>query len=372
MRKLIVCAPCLVAALRHARLTNQSERIPNTWADGLDLYCQRGKERAVKKSIVLGASMVAALAISATSAANTSVSARHSAAQLERLTLHIAHMRFGSGIRLAQWGPDPRSNTVRIWLAHYTAAKARRIKRQLPPGWVSVVAWHGPLLSTLGGRDTDHAPFLNGDRIYIQEQDGRLEFQCTDAFAITTRTGRYGLTAGHCGGKAIYTNKRRVYLMGRVTYKTYSNHGYDLEEFKCDCAAPVWYGKNAYHSVVNWKQVKAGTGPTHEVTFDGATTGEVGGATVTQNRICARLQDPNTGEFHTTCHLDEAGGYASSGYCHSGDSGGPVYQRAPHNSVYAAGVIIGGNRYTGTPCVYQRIIDTLDRLQAHLVKGSRR
>jgi hypothetical protein len=52
-----------------------------------------------------------------------------------------------------------------------------------------------------------------------------------------------------------------------------------------------------------------------------------------------------------------------------GDSGGPVYQRAANNQVYATGTIIGTYKDDGTKCAYQRIGEIVAKANVAIVQG---
>jgi hypothetical protein len=74
--------------------------------------------------------------------------AGHSEADLRALTMSIAHddaWQRQEGIRLAQWGPDLPSSTVRIAVQGYTTAIAERLRERYGRDWVIVVAHAGPL-----------------------------------------------------------------------------------------------------------------------------------------------------------------------------------------------------------------------------------
>jgi hypothetical protein len=80
--------------------------------------------------------------------------------------------------------------------------------------------------------------------------------------------------------------------------------------------------------------------------MDGATSGEQPGFSVTSTTACV------TESGHNVCGLHEATNSSESG-CIPGDSGGPVYQRAANNTVYATGSLVAEVGSGGHDCIYE-------------------
>ncbi|MGH2916161.1 MAG: hypothetical protein ACRDMX_14360 [Solirubrobacteraceae bacterium] len=175
----------------------------------------------------------------------------------------------------------------------------------------------------------------------------------------------FQMTAGHCGGSSIWTNLSTHYEMGGISSVYFSNGGYDLETFGCDCNEPVWYegpgigtGQGSTQNVVGiWY-----CGDGSAVSTDGATTGQVTGNTVEATNQCVEF-----GDGKTTCHLNYAVNPSGQAICQPGDSGGPVYQRIGNNNVYATGVIVG--EYVGDDCYYEDINDVLNLVNGSIMTG---
>jgi hypothetical protein len=278
----------------------------------------------------------------------------HSFADLENLTSQIAADQASlapSGITLSTWGPDPTSNTVRVAVLTDPSAADRVLGARYGSGRISVVQVPpSDTLIGLSNRYYDNAPFWDGDRVFINNDTNT---KCTAGFAFRgNNSGNiFNTTAGHCGGSSVWTNLSAHYEMGAISTHYYTQGGDDFESFPCNCGALVWYegpgigtGQGSTHTVIGWCACNSGL-----VTMDGATTGEVPDFTVTQAGGCATYSVP--GGSKTTCGINEATRSVTG--CQPGDSGGPVYQRAPNNTVYATGTVVAGNS-NGTLCVYQR------------------
>jgi hypothetical protein len=291
-----------------------------------------------------------------------------SAAQLDALTQRLAADETSlatAGVKLVTWGPDPQSGTVQATVESDPAAAQRIFDGRYGAGTVSVSSTPALALPVrTSNRYYDGPPFYNGDRIFMDNNTGN---KCTDAFAFKgNNSGKiFGITAGHCGGSSIWTNLSAHYEMGPISTRYFSNNGWDLESFTCNCAGPVWYegpgigtGQGYTHHVIG--SCYCGTGQL--VATDGASTGEVPDTTVGATNVCVTFEDGVT-----TCHLDVTS-KANTVICQGGDSGGPVYQRAPNNNVYAVGVIIGEANF-GNTCYYHPYTSVLGLVNGTIVTG---
>lgn len=274
----------------------------------------------------------------------------HSYADLEALTRQISGdeaYQNQIGADLTSWGPDITANDVQIKLLSYTPSTAAALKARYGSA-VSAVPANG---TGLGQRTTnrfyDTPPFYAGDRVFFNNNSGK----CTAAFALRgNRSGNiFSTTAGHCGGSAVLTNLTVRYTMGPVSTNYFSSDkNKDIETFTCNCAQPIWYANQATHTVAG---LCGSCGYHSLVTADGASTNngnEVTDATVVETGICVNFPDGRT------CNLNGADKVVNGSYvvvCGPGDSGGPIYQRASSNRVFAAGTIVGVDA-TGYECYH--------------------
>jgi hypothetical protein len=290
----------------------------------------------------------------------------HTLADLDELTLRIsddADTLASAGVRLVTWGADARSSKVRVSVTDFSTQVARVVTERYGDDWVDVVPWEGSLPKPVLNRYYDSAPYYNGDRILLDNQ-----IKCTDSFAFIgiASNNTFNLTAGHCGGSSVWTNLNNRQKINDVSTHYYSNGGYDMESFRCNCRSSVWYegpaigtGNGSTHNVAG--QCNCGQGA--EVTFDGASTGEQFGATV-QNAGVTCLVYPSDG--WRTCDVNYA--TRSTPICDVGDSGGPVYQRSSNNWVYAVGMILASAN-SGRTCWYHPIGRMLSRVNGYLLTG---
>ncbi len=289
----------------------------------------------------------------------------HSWAQLDGLTQTIASQAARlrvQGVRLAQWGPDPASNTVAITLQHYTPAAARALAARYGTGMVSVSRASRPALFTsYADRFSDFPPFYGGD--YIWNNAG---VNCTSGLAfVAHRSGNtYSLTAGHCGGRSWYTNTSTPYLFGR-TSTNYLRSGYDIESVRSDAAGLVWSNTSTSYGVVGAISPSAG----QRVSFDGAITGQVRGVTILHTNVCLEINYGGT--EYTACHIAIAEKQGTT-VCEQGDSGAPVYQHtaANFNNVEAVGIFVAGyGPARSFLCAYEMIGPVLAKVHGTIAEG---
>jgi hypothetical protein len=273
-------------------------------------------------------------------------------AELAQLTTAIAgdtSMLNADGVRLVQWGPDVRSNTVQIYVLDYLPSVVSILDSLLGATQISIsskVISAPPIRAST--RTSDSRPFYGGDRIWF----GNNSLRCTGGFwYIGIHSGStYMLTASHCDtkiGATVYTNTSVHYAIGQITARHFANGGYDIETVDGTGLGYVYGNGSTVFGVVGARNPSTST----DVTFDGATTGEKRGVPVIVKTQCITF-----GDGITTCHLFT--GYDGTVVCQGGDSGGPVYQHLSTGGVEAMGIIIGVSA-TGLACYAQQIAQTL-------------
>jgi hypothetical protein len=293
------------------------------------------------------------------------------------------HSMKKDGVKALVWGPDPASNTVEVEIADYTPERARLVKDRFGHENVTVVqATYTEPMRPLRNRFYDEPFFYNGVFLWF---DGY--FGCTHSYVVRGNASgnKFGLTAGHCTGDFVYTNRRVHYTMGRVSTNYYDPvGGWDLESFRCDTCSTK--GKVYYEgrSSVYWEEEEGDTHlvggvctwcdeltkPRQRVAIDGAVTGQVINNDVVTLNKCFLFEEAETGTVAFPCHLNRTTNLRAYdlGFkaCDHGDSGGPVYQRSSFGVVYAAGVLVGGNE-EGWICLYHDMSRVLDMTNTSLI-----
>ncbi|MFZ0091886.1 MAG: hypothetical protein WAL63_20455 [Solirubrobacteraceae bacterium] len=242
------------------------------------------------------------------------------------------------------WGPDPISNTVLFKVNGDASAAQQDLQSQYPTMPISVIATNAGAVQPIDNRyyDGSGGRYRGGDRIDTNTA------ACTDGFTVVgNASGNHFLTtAGHCGGGPV--NQDGFQIGSVLTDYQYSA---DFETISClyTCTGWVWFDQPSIGtSPGSLHQVNAGRCDCNNgslVTMDGASSGEQPDFTVSSTSACV------TESGHNVCGLHEAKKSGASG-CIPGDSGGPVYQRAANNTVYATGSLIAqvGN---GSDCIYE-------------------
>lgn len=315
------------------------------------------------------------------------VSVAHSLQDLQNLTMKLNDDQDSlraQGINLVMWGPaaDPSSDTVSAQITDYTAAAATSLQNQYGgAGWISVQPWTGPAHGQLDSQNRyyDARPFNGGDRIFGYDPSTQtIGTKCTSGFTLVgNKSGNLFTTmAGHCeneGIDPIWTNLATPTNRGYVdTNYLLNGDQFDVASFDCNCTSAVWHddpnigtGAGSAYSVIGWCDCDP-SGDSELVTFDGATTGQVPDAVVDERDVCTA--DNFFGDGYKRCFMNRA--KSTSTICQGGDSGGPVYQRAPNGTVYATGMIIGDEWVNGTEyCWYARMRYTLSLLNVSLLEG---
>jgi hypothetical protein len=130
------------------------------------------------------------------------------------------HWLADHGVELRQWGPDPATRKVEIFLAHYTADAARLLRARYGPAVEISKAAIGP--GFLLNRRNDSPPFNGGDRLSNGCSSGPV------VFGNHSSSTTYVLSAGHCSplGATVSVGRK---LMGKVVKRQFKNHGLDTE-----------------------------------------------------------------------------------------------------------------------------------------------
>ena len=249
------------------------------------------------------------------------------------------------GIELTQWGPDPASGKVKIYLTHYTSAARRALITRFGPD--VIVARQSMPLPSRQGRTNDTSPFAGGDRIIVGGTEG-----CTSGpTVIGNASGNtFMLTAGHCGPVNSTVQTHGV-TMGHVTNVRLCNSCIDSETVS-GTYSPTVFGGPPTGSQPLWQEdgslfPQPNQGAASQVTIDGATTGEVRNATVIAVNQNVKFDDGITNRFIT------AATHGGTTFCHLGDSGGPWFQHEGNTAaVKIVGTHVGGN---ATTCYYVQI-----------------
>ena len=316
--------------------------------------------------------------------AYTVVIVRHSYAQLmstvQRLSAGYRSLR-AQGIKMAQWGPDPVSNKVQIFLQTYSKHAVRTLLHRYGAQWIVVRhATEHWVFSDAGSaavpqassetRFTDSAPYFAGDIQWYGTQSSSLA--CTSGFAFTGKnTGNvFGMAAGHCvkdagAGPSSFarTNTSSPRVMGQIQTQYFPSSKNDLASVSGGPFSPHVYGDGTttYNILA-----KVFPGPKDLVTADGQKTGEVRGVTV------ENIDQIITVEGNQLNNLTVAS-KANTTVCQVGDSGGPWFVHDGNtNGVWAAGQQIAeridqnGVR-DPTVCVYGQIGNLLSLVNGNLL-----
>ncbi len=314
--------------------------------------------------------------------AYTVVTVRHSYAQLMSVTdslLSAFEPLRAQGIRMAQWGPDPRSNKVQITLEAYSKRAVRVLTRRFGAGWITVRhtterwSWGNAsrAVRPQATRFTDTLPFFAGDIQWFGTAPPSKA--CTSGFAFSGKaTGTiYSLASGHCvrdsgagPSSFVHTNTSSTQMMGQIQTQYFPSTQYDIASVSGGPFSPHAYG-NGSTSYNVLAKVFPGTGD--QVSISGRTTGEVRGVTVENidNDISVY------GFPITAVTLATKPGAV---VCQEGDSGGPWFVHDGNTSgVWAAGLQNAFRQDLDTGeddfsvCAYQQIGNVLAKVNGNLL-----
>jgi hypothetical protein len=271
-----------------------------------------------------GASLVSAIHSEAAHSAGSEYSVAyvpHSWAQLNALTTTIAQQEprwRAAGIQLARWGPDAASSKVTIDLRAYTATAAGELLHNYGSEWVSVSHESLNLNVVFEDRYYDYAPFYGGDAIFPNASNPQV--YCTDAFTMlgnNNPSNHWLLTAGHCGIQhPWYTNFYSKYSFASTSTDYFHGFGGSTAT-DVQTMGPVnaWGDVWGNSTTIYYPYTTFQPGNGQLITFDGARTGAVFGATVTASGpFCLTVQGIDD------CNLGQA--QSSNVICQPGDSGG--------------------------------------------------
>jgi hypothetical protein len=298
------------------------------------------------------------------------VSVPHSWGQLlaatRRIGTRVAQLR-SEGIQLAQWGPDPISNKVKITLEAYSPRIVNELVKQFGSQWISIRKSTEKWLFT--SRFTDGPPFFGGDAIWFPGQNSSEA--CTSGFAYTTGSTRYMTTADHCVidagggyGTDVYTNTATQVTMGTVAGEYLSSKHIDVATIKGNFY-PIVYG-NAEYTVIGALKAEVGD----LVSADGKVSGEV-------QKVRVESVDQNIYVSDCGCTIYFATVATKSGatVCQVGDSGGPWFEHTNSAAdIYAVGSQSGerqdeNGKLDPSVCVYEQMPYILDITDGAILTG---
>jgi hypothetical protein len=237
------------------------------------------------------------------------------------------------GVQLTEWGPDPASGKVKIYLTHYT--DAARLALQARYGSDVVVATESMPRPTPLSRSNDTSPFWGGD--FITTPLGG----CTSGPTVVGNASgiNYMLTAGHCArvGDVIKTHG---VTMGTVTNRRLCSPCIDSETVNGSYGREVWGGGSTsstfyYEDGALFAQPNQGSASL--VTNDSAYTGELRGIAVQAVNQSVTFTDGITRRYLTRVYKN------GQVIVHAGDSGGPWIQHEGSTAyVKVVGTTVGG------------------------------
>lgn len=258
------------------------------------------------------------------------------------------------GIKLTEWGPDPASGKVKIYLTHYS--NAARHALEVRYGTAIVVSRQSMPRPSRYGRTNDTVPFAGGD--FVTTPLGG----CTSGpTVIGNASGNpFMLLAGHCA-TVNSTIKTHGVTMGHVTNVRFCNICIDSETVSGNYADVVWgagSGSSPLYNEDGALFAQPGQGQASLVTNDSAYSGEIRGITVQAVNQSVTFSDGITTRLLTKTSKSGAT------ICRPGDSGGPWIQHEGNTgNVKVVGTTVGG---TGTTCYYQQINDIDNWFNVHV------
>jgi hypothetical protein len=265
------------------------------------------------------------------------------------------------GVQLTQWGPDPCSGKVKVYLTHYSRAAAKILISKY--GNDVIISHHSIPRFSPSGRINDQSPFSGGDFIHTD-----IGF-CTGGPIVEGNTNNepYMLTAGHCV-RSLRAVVRRTDRSGNngpkigiVNVIRFCNNCIDSAQIRRGSTGAnyIYYveGGGDNSGLKYREDGPCFPQPSNRVTADSAFTGEVTGAVVEDVN-----QSVTGADGVTRVELTFAYG-GSTAIVNPGDSGGPWIQHLPNtNKVCIAGTTVGEPCNPG-PCdfAYYQQIDGIDK-----------
>ena len=264
------------------------------------------------------------------------------------------------GLQLTQWGPDPASGKVKVYLTHYTDAARLAVLARY--GSDVVVATESMPRPTRLSRSNDTTPFFAGD--FITTPLGG----CTSGPTVVGNASgnNFMLTAGHCA-RVGDTIKTHGVTMGKVTNRRLCSPCIDSETVNGSYVGEVWGGGRT--SATTYVEdgalfAQPNQGSASLVTNDSAYTGELRGITVQAVNQSVTFGDGTTTRFLTRV---SKGGQV---ILHEGDSGGPWIQHEGNTAfVKVVGTTVGGSCDASGACTvgwYQQINDIDNFFNVHV------
>lgn len=257
-----------------------------------------------------------------------------------------------SGLSITNYGPNVASGEFEVGVRHKTPLIEEQIRASLGDDVVVYDTSNQTASSPYFSRSSDVAPWYGGD--LIRQGDGASQVGCSGGFIVHSANGYdYMATAGHCfDGGTVYNGGSTQagapsgsgMAIGPETVSNYndSSNGYVDEGFirlTDGGAGRVYSGYTSTMPVGGNFYAAQGD----VLCVDGAYSDQRCGGTVLSSGFdgCA-YYDNGTKACHvfTVSMAGELSG--------PGDSGGPVYLNSS-GSVFAAGIVSGGNR--DTSCV---------------------
>ena len=328
------------------------------------------------------------LALTARSRAGnyTVVTVRHSYAQLisvrNSITADMKSLQ-AQGVKLARWGPDPRSNKVQITLETYSKHAVRTLMRTYGTQWIIVrhatERWvfsdaSNAMAPELDGetRFTDTAPFFSGDIQWYGSQSS--SDACTSSFAFTGNASgnRFGLASGHCvanaggaSGTVVHTNTSSTKTVGKISTQYFPSTKYDIASVNTGGFSGSVYGNGTTTYGILAKEFP---GQGDLVTADGRVSGEVRDVTVENTDNTINVQG------FPIVNLTVASKSGAT-VCQGGDSGGPWYVHdGDTDGVWAAGQQVGEREdpdgaLDPSVCIYEQIGNILSKVNGSLLTG---
>jgi hypothetical protein len=303
-------------------------------------------------------------------------SARNRALSSRILAAHSWLWRHGIEVR--QWGPDPASAKIKVWLVRYSpAARQALLARYGSAIVVSSQVIRDPRL--LLNRWYDQPAFAGGDVISTP-----LGY-CTLGPMIVENGSNppvdYSITAGHCANLGDTIKTANNWTVGKVVNRYDSNNTADTEKIDAyrgssNYLDAMWNGGQApnlgdgsgdsspglyYEDHATFPSIGQG------VTNDSAFTGEINDITVhgIDESFCFSANN-------CIAHLSEADRGTSAESCEPGDSGGPWIVREDGTEfVQVAGTTdIGADPVAGTDgyalCYYTQIYTILNDFNSYV------